>query len=98
MLDRRSAFGSRVQTPRGPRKSGMPDSVEMPAPVSATIDVAASTQLETASMRLLTMNIIRYAVASLLLTVAVTGQDRPAFEVASIRPTAPDQNEVVVGV
>jgi uncharacterized protein (TIGR03435 family) len=44
------------------------------------------------------MNIIRYAVASLLLTVAVTGQDRPAFEVASIRPTAPDQNEVVVGV
>ena len=44
------------------------------------------------------MNIIRHAVASLLLTVAVTGQDRPAFEVASIRPTAPDQNEVVVGV
>ena len=44
------------------------------------------------------MNIIRYGIAVLLLTVAVTGQGRPAFEVASIRPTAPDQNEVVVGV
>src|SRR4051794_32635060 len=33
----RSAAGSFVQTPCGPRKSGMPDSVEMPAPVSTTI-------------------------------------------------------------
>ena len=49
-------------------------------------------------MRLLTMNIIRYGSAAVLLTVAVSGQERPAFEVASIRPTAPDQNEVVVGV
>src|SRR5437762_5657493 len=37
MFDSRSAFGFLVQTPFGPRKSGMPDSVEMPAPVSATI-------------------------------------------------------------
>ena len=44
------------------------------------------------------MNIIRHAVASLLLTVAVTGQARPAFEVASIRPSAPDNNEVAIGV
>jgi uncharacterized protein (TIGR03435 family) len=44
------------------------------------------------------MNIIRYAGALLLLSaVAVTAQG-PAFEVASIRPTAPDQNDVVVGV
>ena len=44
------------------------------------------------------MNIIRYGIAAVLLTVAVSAQERPAFEVASIRPTAPDQNEVVVGV
>jgi len=44
------------------------------------------------------MNIIRYGAVVLLLTVGVGGQDRPAFEVASIRPTAPDQSEVVVGV
>src|SRR5215210_6128388 len=49
MLDSRSAFGLVVQTPCGPRKSGMPDSVEMPAPVSATTRVAAATQLTTAS-------------------------------------------------
>src|SRR6185437_1642344 len=30
-----SRLGSFVHTPCGPRKSGMPDSVEMPAPVSA---------------------------------------------------------------
>jgi len=44
------------------------------------------------------MNIIRHGVVALLLTVAVSGQGRPAFEVASIRPSAPDNNEVVVGV
>src|SRR5262249_50010551 len=32
-----SAEGSLVQMPCGPRKSGMPDSVEIPAPVSTTI-------------------------------------------------------------
>src|SRR5882672_7022148 len=35
MWERRSAFGSFVHTPLGPRKSGIPDSVEMPAPVRA---------------------------------------------------------------
>ena len=44
------------------------------------------------------MHIIRYALASLLLASVVSAQDRPTFEVASIRPTAPDQNDVVVGV
>jgi len=44
------------------------------------------------------MNIIRHGVVVLLLTVAVGGQGRPTFEVASIRPSAPDNNEVVVGV
>src|SRR5262245_55110276 len=49
-------------------------------------------------MRLLTMNIIRYAGALLLLSAAAVTAQGPAFEVASIRPTAPDQNNVVVGV
>src|ERR1039457_6475252 len=31
-----SVFGFRVHKPWGPRKSGIPDSVEMPAPVNAT--------------------------------------------------------------
>src|SRR5690242_7435515 len=35
MVDSRSASGLRVQIPCGPRKSGMPESVEIPAPVSA---------------------------------------------------------------
>lgn len=44
------------------------------------------------------MNIIRYGVVLLLLSVVVSGQGKPSFEVASIRPSAPDNNEVVVGV
>src|SRR5918996_2158049 len=36
MFDSRSARGFLVHTPCGPRKSGMPESVDMPAPVSAT--------------------------------------------------------------
>src|SRR4051812_22835753 len=40
MSDMCSAFGLSVQTPCGPRKSGMPESVEIPAPVSATTRVA----------------------------------------------------------
>src|SRR2546421_6421524 len=44
MLESFSALGSFVHTPCGPRKSGMPDSVEMPAPVSTTTDRAARTQ------------------------------------------------------
>jgi uncharacterized protein (TIGR03435 family) len=44
------------------------------------------------------MNIIRYAVALLLLPVVLSGQAQPKFEVASIRPSAPEDNNVVVGV
>src|SRR4029453_654854 len=44
MLESFSALGSLVQTPCGPRKSGMPDSVEMPAPVRTTTRADASTQ------------------------------------------------------
>src|SRR5579884_1344057 len=53
MFDSFSAFGSLVQTPWGPRKSGMPDSVEIPAPVSATIRAELSTQLRIVSVSLL---------------------------------------------
>src|SRR3972149_1250052 len=44
MFESFSALGFVVQTPCGPRKSGTPDSVEMPAPVKATIRVDADTQ------------------------------------------------------
>ncbi len=44
-----SARGFFVHTPCGPRKSGMPDSVEIPAPVSITTLAARSTQLRTSS-------------------------------------------------
>ena len=44
MFDIISASGLTVHTPDGPRKSGMPESVEMPAPVSNVIDVACSTR------------------------------------------------------
>src|SRR4051812_6710253 len=47
MLDIFSASGLRVQTPCGPRKSGMPESVEMPAPLSTTIFEADPTQPRT---------------------------------------------------
>src|SRR4051812_50136028 len=49
MLDNRSAFGFVVQTPCGPRKSGMPDSVEMPAPVRATTRLAVAIHRRTSS-------------------------------------------------
>src|SRR5205809_124304 len=49
MFDSLSAFGSLVQTPCGPRKSGIPDSVEIPAPVNATIRPDSSTHLRTIS-------------------------------------------------
>src|SRR5437763_2764252 len=42
-----SASGSRVHTPFGPRKSGMPDSVDMPAPVRTTTRLADSTHSRT---------------------------------------------------
>src|SRR5438552_6014768 len=46
-----SALGFLVQTPWGPRKSGMPDSVEMPAPVSTTTRRDCSIQSRAAWMR-----------------------------------------------
>src|SRR6185503_2435144 len=45
MLESFSASGFLVHTPCGPRKSGMPESVEMPAPVRTTIRWALATQL-----------------------------------------------------
>src|SRR6185295_10645991 len=47
MLDIFSARGFLVHTPCGPRKSGMPESVEIPAPVSTTTRCAPSIQLLT---------------------------------------------------
>src|SRR3954471_14804882 len=44
MLESFSALGSFVQTPCGPRKSGIPDSVEIPAPVRTTTCDESSTQ------------------------------------------------------
>src|SRR5262245_43601974 len=50
MVDIFSASGFFVHTPCGPRKSGMPESVEMPAPVSTTTRFASSIQLRTVSI------------------------------------------------
>src|ERR1044071_10038741 len=50
MFDSFSASGSLVHTPCGPRKSGIPEAVEMPAPVSATMCEEAATQPRTRSM------------------------------------------------
>src|SRR3954468_20849539 len=47
MLDIFSASGFFVHTPCGPRKSGIPESVEIPAPVSTTTRCASSIQLLT---------------------------------------------------
>src|SRR6478609_9632199 len=47
MFDSFSASGFFVQMPFGPRKSGMPDSVEIPAPVSATVRFDEAIQEET---------------------------------------------------
>src|SRR5213075_897137 len=50
MLDIFSASGFLVHRPCGPRKSGMPESVEMPAPVSTTMRRASSIQSRTWSI------------------------------------------------
>src|SRR3954465_3602668 len=50
MFDIFSACGFFVHRPCGPRKSGMPESVEMPAPVSTTMRWAPATQLLTSSI------------------------------------------------
>src|SRR6266404_2283262 len=52
MLESFSASGFWVHTPCGPRKSGMPESVEMPAPVRTTMRRAAATQLLTSGAKL----------------------------------------------
>src|SRR5438067_12390906 len=53
MLDCFSASGFFVHTPCGPRKSGMPESVEMPAPVSATTRSASAIQRCTSTSKVL---------------------------------------------
>src|SRR5262245_50826601 len=45
MFDIFSASGFLVHSPWGPRKSGMPESVEIPAPVSTTTRCAPSIQV-----------------------------------------------------
>src|SRR5882672_5305371 len=50
MLDIFSASGFFVHSPCGPRKSGMPESVEIPAPLKTTMRLAASIQLRTCSI------------------------------------------------
>src|SRR5437870_4581891 len=50
MFESFSAFGFFVHTPCGPRKSGIPDSVEMPAPVTATTRRAPTIHWATSSM------------------------------------------------
>src|SRR5437879_1381341 len=45
MLESFAASGYVVHSPCGPRKSGIPDSVEMPAPVRITMRLASSTHL-----------------------------------------------------
>src|SRR5262245_65178163 len=50
MLDIFSATGFLVHRPCGPRQSGIPESVEMPAPVSATMRRASSTHARTAEI------------------------------------------------
>src|ERR1044072_131547 len=47
MLESFSACGSFVHTPCGPRKSGIPDSVEMPAPGRITMRLASATHART---------------------------------------------------
>src|SRR5712691_3003593 len=63
MFDSRSAFGFFVHTPLGPLKSGMPDSVEMPAPVNATIRAEA----ETSWRAVATGSLIRVSLCGILL-------------------------------
>src|SRR5689334_3504043 len=53
MFDIFSATGFWVHTPCGPRKSGMPESVEMPAPVRTTTRLASLSQVLASSSKLL---------------------------------------------
>src|SRR4051812_1432526 len=54
MFESFSAFGSFVQTPCGPRKSGIRDSVEIPAPVNTTTREDSSTQRRASAIAALT--------------------------------------------
>src|SRR5581483_3938622 len=60
--DSLSARGSRVHTPCGPRKSGMPDSVDIPAPVSAMTREASLIHPRTTSIVMDARSRIRRAV------------------------------------
>src|SRR4051794_22939921 len=60
MLDIFSASGLRVHRPCGPRKSGMPESVEMPAPLSTTTREADSIQPRTVSVLVMGGSRLRY--------------------------------------
>src|SRR5260221_368196 len=51
MLESFSASGSFVHSPCGPRKSGIPDSVEIPAPVRITMRLASSIHARTEAIR-----------------------------------------------
>src|SRR5205085_5253137 len=53
MFDIFSATGFLVHRPCGPRKSGMPESVEIPAPVRTTMRFASLTQVFTSCSNLL---------------------------------------------
>src|SRR5438093_1153032 len=68
-----SAAGSFVHTPCGPRKSGMPESVEIPAPVSATTRVDSSIQRRTVST---SASAPPSSVATSLLSVADGGEQK----------------------
>src|SRR2546423_14712273 len=50
MLESFSACGSFVHTPCGPRKSGIPDSVEMPEPGRITMRLASSIHARTEAL------------------------------------------------
>src|SRR6185436_11457168 len=60
MLESFSASGFLVHTPCGPRKSGMPESVEMPAPVSTTTRWAAPIHSRTSASIIRIVYIVVY--------------------------------------
>src|SRR5438445_586659 len=74
MLESFSASGFLVHTPCGPRKSGMPESVEMPAPVRTTMRPAASTQPRTRPM---TASRSRSLIGGILYTLFVAALPDP---------------------
>src|SRR5436190_1174401 len=69
-----SASGFLVHTPCGPRKSGMPESVEMPAPVSTTTRPAVSIHPRTRST---IVSRSRCSMARILYTLCVAALPDP---------------------